>query len=249
MTTYKSNIQAGPAAAPAGWSSIGCLTDGGTRTFDGYSFTSSKMTYALCATTCGSKGFNFAGVSYGRECYCGNTQRAAAKLVANTDCNVACAGDMYSKCGGSWRLSAFAAIADNSVTTTSIASSTTTSSATSTATSSTTTSSTTTSSTTTSSSTTSTASAAATPAAPSGWSTVGCWTDSGNPRTLNGYKWSSNNAMSYESCTALCGQRGFLYAGIEYSGECFCDNAVNGGRSVPMTDCNMKCSGDNTQAW
>jgi len=243
LTTYKSNIQAGPAAAPAGWSSIGCLTDAGTRTFDGYSFTSSKMTYALCATTCGSKGFNFAGVSYGRECYCGNQQRSTAKVVSNSDCNVACAGDIYSKCGGSWRLSAFQAIADNSATTTSVASSSTTSTATSTTISSSTTSSAT------SSTTSSTPSAAATLAAPSGWQNTGCYVDSANPRVMNGYKWSSNNAMTYESCTALCGQRGFLYAGIEYSGECFCDNVLNGGRAAPMSECNMKCSGDNTQAW
>jgi hypothetical protein len=250
LSTYKSNIQAGPAPAPSGWKELGCLTDGGARTFDGYSFTSSKMNYTLCATTCGSKGYNYAGVSYGRECYCGNTQRATAKLVASTDCNVACAGDMYSKCGGSWRLTGFVAIGDKSVAIATVAPSTTTSSATSTATSSSTTSSSTTSSSTTVSSTTSsTSSAAATPVAPAGWQSLGCWTDSGNPRTLNGYKWSSGTSMTYESCTLLCGKRGFAYAGIEYSGECFCDAQINGGKSVPMTDCNMKCSGDNTQAW
>jgi hypothetical protein len=100
LSTYKSSVQAGPAAAPVGWNAIGCLTDAGTRTFDGYTFSSAKMNYTLCATTCGSKGYNFAGVSYGRECYCGNTQRSTAKVVATTDCNVACAGDMYSKVSG-----------------------------------------------------------------------------------------------------------------------------------------------------
>jgi hypothetical protein len=55
--------------------------------------------------------------------------------------------------------------------------------------------------------------------------------------------------MTYESCTALCGQRGFQYAGIEYAGECFCDSQINGGKAAPMSECNMKCSGDNTQAW
>jgi len=212
------------------------------------------MNYTLCATTCGSKGYNYAGVSYGRECYCGSSQRSTAKLVASSDCNVACAGDMYSKCGGSWRLTAFQAIGDNSLTTATVASSTTSSSATSTATSSSTSSSatstsTTSSSTTVSSTTSTTPSAAATLSAPSGWSNLGCWVDSGNPRVLNGYKWSSNNAMSYESCTLLCGKRGFAYAGIEYSGECFCDAQINGGKSAPMAECNMKCSGDNTQAW
>lgn len=182
LTTYKSNIQATAAGAPAGWTAVGCLTDSGnSRTFDGYRFASDNMNYTVCTSACASRGFNFAGIQYGRECYCGNTQ--GGSTAATSDCSMNCAGDMYSKCGGSWRLTAFKSIANNTVPAT-----------------------TTTAATTTAASTTSAAASA--PAAPSGWTTVGCWTDQGNPRSLNGYKYSSGTAMTYESCTSACGQRG-----------------------------------------
>lgn len=220
LTTYKSNIQATAAGVPSGWSALGCLTDSGSaRTFDGYRFSSDSMNYTLCTSTCASRGFNFAGIQYGRECYCGNTQ--GGSTAATSDCSMSCAGDMYSKCGGSWRLTAFKSNTNNTAPAT-------------------------TSSTATASSTSTTAAAVASVAAPSGWSAMGCWTDQGNPRSLNGYKYSSSSAMTYDSCTSACAQRGFTYAGIEYGGECFCDNTL-AGSSAPAGDCNMMCNGDKTQ--
>ena len=98
ISTYKSNIQAGPAPAPAGWTAIGCLTDSGNpRTLDGYRFTSDSMNYTMCTSTCQQKGYNYAGVQYGRECYCSNTVNAASSVAATEQCSVACPGDLYSK--------------------------------------------------------------------------------------------------------------------------------------------------------
>jgi glucan endo-1,3-alpha-glucosidase len=48
------------------------------------------------------------------QCYCGNTLGAQASA---TDCNVACAGDATQMCGGSWRLSVYAATSAASSTT------------------------------------------------------------------------------------------------------------------------------------
>lgn len=40
--------------------------------------------------------------------------------------------------------------------------------------------------------------------------------------------------MTEELCTSLCGQSGYKYAGMEYGGECFCDNTLSGS-SLPVT--------------
>ena len=43
-------------------------------------------------------------------------------------------------------------------------------------------------------------------------------------------------------------QLGYAYAGTEYSGQCYCDNTVNPAAvQKPDSDCNMACTGDNTQ--
>lgn len=54
--------------------------------------------------------------------------------------------------------------------------------------------------------------------------------------------------MTPKACTDHCAERGYLIAGTEYSGECFCGNAfVNHGgkvKQVEESQCNMPCKGD-----
>ena len=51
-----------------------------------------------------------------------------------------------------------------------------------------------------------------------------------------------------ESCTSACFNAGYLFAGTEYSAECWCGMSIEaGGASTPASECNMLCSGDNTQ--
>lgn len=50
--------------------------------------------------------------------------------------------------------------------------------------------------------------------------------------------------MTIPACTAACQAAGYTLAGLEYSQECWCDNAV-GGQGAPASDgCNMACKGD-----
>ncbi|KAH0543417.1 hypothetical protein FGG08_002275 [Glutinoglossum americanum] len=85
----------------------------------------------------------------------------------------------------------------------------------------------------------------------SAWSLLGCYTDSVGARTLGTpmYLPGGGASMTVELCTAACHAAGFVLAGVEYAGECYCDNALkNGGGPAPDGNalCNMACNG-NTQ--
>jgi hypothetical protein len=79
---------------------------------------------------------------------------------------------------------------------------------------------------------------------------MGCYTDNiGGGRTLkNGVGIPGGSpAMTVELCVAACADAGYLLAGVEYAGECWCDNSLNYGGG-PAADgnagCNMPCNGN-----
>lgn len=57
------------------------------------------------------------------------------------------------------------------------------------------------------------------------------------------------NTQSIEQCTATCQKASYQYAGVEYGGECYCDNVIrnNGPASDGSAQCNMKCNGNATE--
>ena len=65
-------------------------------------------------------------------------------------------------------------------------------------------------------------------------------------RTLPNAVAVSSNTI--QSCTSACQNAGYTLAGAEYSAECWCGNSVQaGGAPATASDCNMLCSGNNTQ--
>lgn len=55
--------------------------------------------------------------------------------------------------------------------------------------------------------------------------------------------------MTDESCINYCNSAGFIYAGTEYSTQCYCGNSLaTGGNPAPTTDCSMTCSGNATES-
>jgi len=50
------------------------------------------------------KGFSYAGVEYGNQCFCGNT---AALNPTTTGCTMACTGNSTEICGGSYKINVF----------------------------------------------------------------------------------------------------------------------------------------------
>ncbi|KAF4635308.1 hypothetical protein G7Y89_g2796 [Cudoniella acicularis] len=82
---------------------------------------------------------------------------------------------------------------------------------------------------------------------PGTWTYQGCYTDS-PVRTLNAASYVSPTNMTDEYCIGFCNQEGYIYAGTEYSQECYCDNTINSISTVAAsTDCSMSCTGNSSE--
>lgn len=82
------------------------------------------------------------------------------------------------------------------------------------------------------------------------WTTLGCYTDSVTTRTLRNRADTAGgfNSLTVGLCQAKCSELGFDLAGLEFGGECYCDNAIRYDRvPVSSTQCFMACNGDSTQ--
>lgn len=140
-------------------------------------------------------------------------------------CNMACKGNTSEVCGGPNRLDVY----DFNNAISSLPTSTTSST----------------------SKTSASASVTTTSIALSGWTSLGCYTDSVGARTLATQIYSIPGAsMTIELCTAACLAAGFPLAGVEYAGECYCGTAfANGGGPAPDGNslCNMACNGNTAE--
>ncbi|KEY68903.1 hypothetical protein S7711_03835 [Stachybotrys chartarum IBT 7711] len=65
------------------------------------------MTPQMCESICAESSYTYAGVEYGKECWCGNVLNANAKSIAESDCTSKCAGDRTQICGGSKKLNLY----------------------------------------------------------------------------------------------------------------------------------------------
>lgn len=72
----------------------------------------------------------------------------------------------------------------------------------------------------------------------------GCYTEGVNERALAGTTTSASN-MTVGICVNFCKDKGFRYAGIEYSTECYCGPSIAvTAAKAPDADCSMLCGGD-----
>ncbi|KAJ7438488.1 WSC domain-containing protein, partial [Mycena latifolia] len=109
---------------PTGWTSVGCVTDGGARALS-YKYTSSSLTQESCISTCDTKGYIYAGLQYADECWCGNTlANGLGVAVTASQCNMACKGDSSEICGASYRITLFNKTVQTTTTTTTTATTT-----------------------------------------------------------------------------------------------------------------------------
>ena len=53
------------------------------------------------------EGFAYAGVQFGRECFCGNNPPPPDKIVDKSQCDTKCSGDQDLICGGSLRMNVY----------------------------------------------------------------------------------------------------------------------------------------------
>ncbi|KAI0823488.1 WSC-domain-containing protein [Trametes gibbosa] len=96
------------ADLPAGWTAVGCASDVPQRALNVDAFTSERMTIEACVTHCSMLGHSIAGLEYSRECYCGaEFVNGGGQPLADSACNMACAGDASRVCGGPMALTVF----------------------------------------------------------------------------------------------------------------------------------------------
>ncbi|NWS13338.1 WSCD2 protein, partial [Pachyramphus minor] len=86
---------------------IGCYVDNTRRrTLRGMSFFDyKKMTVFRCQDNCAERGYLYAGLEFGAECYCGH--KIQASNASESECNMECKGERSNTCGGINRLSIY----------------------------------------------------------------------------------------------------------------------------------------------
>lgn len=73
---------------------------------------------------------------------------------------------------------------------------------------------------------------------------IGCFNDPNNPFDLDGHL-ERSQSNTPQRCVEICKQKGFAYAGVQYSESCLCGNSY--GKFGTSNNCNMKCTGDPSQ--
>ncbi|XP_061585126.1 sialate:O-sulfotransferase 2 [Cololabis saira] len=86
---------------------IGCyIDDTQKRALRGVSFFDyKKMTVFRCQDNCAERGYMYAGLEFGAECYCGH--KIQAPNASESECNMDCKGERTNLCGGANRLSIY----------------------------------------------------------------------------------------------------------------------------------------------
>jgi len=110
LSVYK-NTNA-PAYKPCvkGFSYLGCMKEVTGRLLKGKGTSSSNMTPEVCTSYCQAQNFKYAGIEYGRECYCANSFTGSSAQPATIDeakCSMPCSGASTKFCGGSSTLSVY----------------------------------------------------------------------------------------------------------------------------------------------
>ncbi|MCJ1393673.1 hypothetical protein MMC18_006549 [Xylographa bjoerkii] len=95
-----------PIPTISGYTYQGCMVDNiSGRVLTSKSTSTSTTTYASCAVFC--SGYNYMGLEYGSECWCGNSYANPTSLSPDTDCSFSCSGSASEVCGAGDRLTMF----------------------------------------------------------------------------------------------------------------------------------------------
>lgn len=74
---------------------------------------------------------------------------------------------------------------------------------------------------------------------------IGCYKDEKRKRLLSSFYANYKETNSPKKCIQMCLQSGYLFAGMQYSSECFCGNDTPPlDNKLPDSSCNMKCPAD-----
>ncbi|KAH0046468.1 hypothetical protein KCU78_g6, partial [Aureobasidium melanogenum] len=237
--TPGSNATSGPGGLPippnvGNFTYSGCWSDNvNGRALSGFApnAPANGTTYESCASAC--LGWEFFGVEYGNQCFCGNNVGNGAVLQASNNpdvngCGMFCQGNSSEYCGGPNRMNVFQyngtlpAIPSNAAgnngnnnnganpgptATTSIQNTT----------------------------------------SNGAYNYFGCWLDNVAGRALTNHAL-NGQTVGPDTCAAACS--GYQYFGLEYGDECYCANTIGanstiapGGSNTALNGCNMACAG------
>ncbi|KAJ3072470.1 hypothetical protein HDU98_003546 [Podochytrium sp. JEL0797] len=179
------------------WSYLGCFTDSlSVRTVAIQQWNLPSLTVEICLAACISGGFQYGGVEYGSECYCGYSLPTAASSNA---CSMTCQGNAAELCGGPSAISVYGPAVSSLQSSTGASQSSVTVFP------------------------TSTPALPINPTVPN-WSYIGCFTDSLAMRTIPTQQWNLAS-LTVEICLTACVSGGFKYGGVEFGSQCFCGNS------------------------
>ncbi|KAK1977594.1 WSC domain-containing protein [Colletotrichum cereale] len=98
----------GILAQSGDYNSIGCYSDHpGARALTSSIHLSGGMRVSDCITASASQGYEYAGVEFGSECFCGSSIQNGAALIAAESCNIPCTADKTQYCGGAGALNIY----------------------------------------------------------------------------------------------------------------------------------------------
>lgn len=111
-TRASSALDADSSISPVSpqWSYIGCFQENASRILQGATNDSQfkgLMNPLACFQHCEANGYVYAGIKYGRECWCGTSMHPNAPLLPETSCSATCLGKDIENCGGSWAISVY----------------------------------------------------------------------------------------------------------------------------------------------
>ena len=82
---------------------------------------------------------------------------------------------------------------------------------------------------------------------PAGWTYAGCYKEGTSGRALP-YQQPDSQTNTNEKCVAACIAAGYTVAGMEYSQQCFCANALyNGAVTTAESECSQNCPGNSAE--
>ncbi|KAG9698849.1 hypothetical protein KCU95_g2247, partial [Aureobasidium melanogenum] len=107
-TTATHSVVASAAPGTNGYDYLGCYneTTGIAGTSGARAITGGKMetgdntTVADCLQYCGQNSYQYAGLEYSKECWCGSYLSALSNKLSESNCSLPCVGDDSELCGG-----------------------------------------------------------------------------------------------------------------------------------------------------
>ncbi|KAK9789619.1 hypothetical protein SCARD494_08890 [Seiridium cardinale] len=79
------------------------------------------------------------------------------------------------------------------------------------------------------------------------WPHIGCYTEGTTGRALEYAANLASDQVNGANCTAACKAAGFILAGTEYSGECYCGKTIANGAKLAVDGCTMLCNANKSE--